>query len=157
MQFIHYDHNEQYISLHDCIAEQAYLTEGKLCFTFADGFWISPEHPESDLDKMVRTDFSKVEYTLTDGKEYDVTVYVFQHSFSGEIAGREWELAELIDAINAGTHKLEFLYQYLEYSSRIVECELISVSEPYRQTCILKISAPKVRYYWNNLRADRPW
>ena len=157
MQFTHCDHNEQFLSLHDCIAEQAYLTEGKLGFTLAEGFWISPDHPESDLDRLVRTDFAKVEYALTDGQEYDVTAYVFKRSFSGEISGKEWPLGELIDAINAGAHKLEFLYQYLDFNSRIVECELISAQEPYRQTCILKISAPEVRYYWNNLRADRPW
>ena len=157
MQFTHCDLNEQHLSLHDCVTEQAYLTDGKLGFTFAEGFWVSPDHPESNLDRLVRTDFAKVEYALTDGEAYDVTVYVFKHSFSGEITGREWSLAELIDAINAGTHKLEFLYQYLEYSSRIVECELISAQEPYRQTCMLKISAPKVRYYWSNLRADCPW
>ena len=78
MNFSHCDHDEKYLTLHDCIAERAYFENGKLGFEFNDGFWISPDHPESDLSNLVRTDFSKVEYTLEDGADYDVTVYVFK-------------------------------------------------------------------------------
>ncbi len=77
MNFSHCDKDEKYLSLHDCVAEQAYFENGKLGFEFNDGFWISPDHPESNLSNLVRTDFSKVEYTLEDGADYDVTVYVF--------------------------------------------------------------------------------
>ena len=66
MNFSHCDHNEEHLTLHDCIATQAYFENGKLGFEFENGFWISPDHPESHLTKMVRTDFAKVEYTLTE-------------------------------------------------------------------------------------------
>ena len=157
MNFLHCDHNEQYLTLHDCITTRAYLEDGKLGFEFADGFWISPDHPESQLAQVVRTDFSKVEYTLQDGLEYDVTIFVFKRTKSGKLSGKEWTLRELVDNINAGKCKLEFLYQYLGYSSRMVECELCFDKKPYRKTCILQISAPEVSYYWNKLREDRVW
>jgi len=156
-EFLHCDHSEQYLTLHDCIAERAYFENGKLGFEFDDGFWVSPNHPESRLDKLVRTDFSKVEYTLTDGKDYDVTVYVFQSSVGKKTVRTEWTLRELVNNINAGKYKLEFLYQYVEYHSRIVECELKRNKKPYHQECMLKISASEVSYYWNHLREDRPW
>lgn len=157
MNFTHCDHSEQYISLHDCVAKRAYLENGKLAFEFEDGFWVSPEHPKSNLDKLVRTDFSKVEYTLTDGKDYDVTIYVFKRAFNKRTVGTEWTLDELLENINLGKCRLEFLYQYLDYNARMVECELHFDKKPYHKGCIIKISAPEVSYYWNNLREDRPW
>ena len=157
MSYLHCDYDEKYLSLHDCVAERAYFEDGKLGFEFEDGFWISPEHPESHLSNMVRTDASKVEYTLEDGMEYDVDILVYERSVNGAIAGREWSLRELVDAINAGTCKLEFLYQYLGYNCRMVECELRLGDVPDRQTCMMRISAPQVCYYWNKLRADRAW
>ena len=157
MNFSHCDHDEKHLTLHDCIAERAYFENGKLGFEFDDGFWVSPDHPESSLSELVRTDRSKVEYTLEDGEDYDVTVYVFKKSFFKKVIRTEWLVQELVNKINTGKCKLEFLYQYIDYNSRIVECELKFDKKPYRQECIMKISAPRVDYYWNNLRKDRPW
>ena len=56
MNFNHCDTDEEYLTLHDCVAERAYFTNGKLGFEFDDGFWISPDHPESNLSNLVRTD-----------------------------------------------------------------------------------------------------
>lgn len=157
MDFLHCDHDEKHLSLHDCVAERAYFENGKLVFEFRDGFWIAPDHPDSNLSEVVRTDFSKVEYTLEDGADYDVTVYVFKRSFGKKTVGSEWTVEELVDKINSGKCKLEFLYQYLDYSARMVECDLHFDKKPYHQECIMKISAPETRYYWNNLQADKPW
>ena len=157
MHFTHTDHSEQYLSLHDCIAERAYFENGILGFEFPDGFWISPDHPESDLSDMVRTDFSRTEFTLENGEQYDVTVYVFRKSFWGRTVREEWTVWELVNSINNGACRLVFLYQYLDWNSRIVACELISQKKPYRRECQMVISAPTVRYDWNNLRRDRPW
>ena len=157
MKFSHCDHNEKYLTLHDCIAERAYFGNGRLGFEFNDGFWISPDHPESNFSNIVRTDLAKVEYTLEDGEDYDVTVYVFKKSLFKKTVRAEWTIKELLNKINSGKYKLEFLYQYLDYRARMVECELHFDKKPYHQECIMKISAPEVCYYWNNLREDRPW
>ena len=157
MEFSHCDNDEKHLSLHDCIAERAYFENGKLGFEFNDGFWISPDHPGSNLSNLVRTDFSKVEYTLEDGEDYDVTIYVFKKSIFIKTIRIEWTIQELLNNINSGKYKLEFLYQYVDYSSRIIECELKLDKKPYRMECVIKISAPEVSYYWNNLCEDRPW
>ena len=160
MTYLHCEHDEQHVSLHDCVAERAWFADGKLGFAFADGFWILPDHPENHLKQTVRTDASSVEFTLEDGLDCDITIYAFNGHPWGEFSGRTWTLGELVDAINAGKCKLEFLYQFLGYKSRMVECELIFGDTPQNQnrhTCILRISAPEVRYDWNHLRADRVW
>ena len=157
MNFAHCDVDEKCLALHDCVAERAYFENGKLGFEFNDGFWIFPDHPESNLPDLVRTDFSKVEYALENGEDCDVTVYVFKRSFGKKMVGREWTGRELVDNINSGKCKLEFLYQYVDCTVRMVECELHFDKKPYCKECIMKISAPQVRYYWNNLREDRRW
>lgn len=157
MVFSHCDRDERYLSLHDCIAERAYFEDGKLGFQFDDGFWVSPDHPENNLSNLVRTDSSKVEYTLENGTSYDVTVYVFKENIFKKTIRIEWTMQELLDNINSGKCKLEFLYQYADCASRIVECELKLNKKPYIMECVIKISAPKVSYYWNNLHADRTW
>ena len=70
MNFSHCDHDEKYLTLHDCVAGRAYFENGKLGFEFDDGFWVSPDHPESNLSELVRTDHSKVEYILEYGIKY---------------------------------------------------------------------------------------
>ncbi|MBQ9806007.1 MAG: hypothetical protein IJW49_05830 [Clostridia bacterium] len=97
MKFSHCDHNEKYLTLHDCVATRAYFENGKLGFEFNDGFWVSPDRPESNLTELVRTDFSKVEYTLEDGEDYDVTIYVFKKSFFKRVIRNEWTVQELIN------------------------------------------------------------
>ena len=57
MNFVHCNTDEKYLTLHDCVAERAYFEDGKLGFEFHDGFWISPDHPDSNLPNLVRTDF----------------------------------------------------------------------------------------------------
>ena len=100
MSFAHCDHDETYLSLHDCLAERAYLKDGKLGFELHDGFWILPGHPENRLSQMVRTDASRVEYTLYRGESDDVTVYVFEKTFFKRTLRREWPLENLIENIN---------------------------------------------------------
>ncbi len=157
MNFSHCDKGEEFISLHDCITQQVYFQNGKLGFEFNDGFWILPSHPDNNLSEVVRTDFSKVEYMLEDGEDYDVTIYVFKKIHFKKTVRTEWSIQDLANKINIGKCKLEFLHQYLEENCRIIECELKYEKKPYRQECIMKIYAPEVSYYWNNLRKDRPW
>ena len=82
MHFAHCDHDETYISLHDCVAERAWFENSKLGFAFKDGFYVSPDHPESNLSTMVRTDLSHAEFTLSpdEGANYDVSVCFFKET-----------------------------------------------------------------------------
>lgn len=157
MHFSHCDSSEKHLSLHDCIAEQAYFKDGVLGFDFSNGFWILSDHPESHLSQTVRTDFSRAEFILENGEAYDVTVYVFSRTWFKKNIGTEWPLQKLIDRINSGKCRLEFLYQYIDGNARIIECELRSEKRPYRRECLIQISAPKVNYSWNKLCEDKPW
>ena len=157
MTFSHCDQNETHLSLHDCIAEKAYFENGKLGFEFPDGFWICSDHPENNLSETVRTDFSKAEFTLENREADDVTVYVFQKNIFQKTVRTEWTVQQLVDQINSGKYRLEFLYQYLAYNSRMVECWLHFDKKPYMKECLISINASDVHYYWNHLCGDRVW
>ncbi len=157
MCFLHCDHDERFLSLHDCIAERAYLKNGKLGFELSDGFWILPDHPESHLSETVRTDASKVEYTLYRGESWDITVYVFEKGFFKRTVRKEWTPEKLVDEINKGKCKLEFLYQYRDSFSAVLDCELRFSKKPYFRECMIKISVTQTDYCWNTLREDCPW
>ena len=47
MNFSHCDHDEKYLTLHDCIAERAYFENGKLGFEFDDGFGFRQTIPKA--------------------------------------------------------------------------------------------------------------
>lgn len=155
--FSHCDSNDKYVSLHDCKAERAWFENGILGFEFTDGFWITPDNPESDLDVLVRTDASKIEFVLLDGDEFDVTVFVFEINIFKQTVRKEWSARRLVDSINSGDVTIEFLYQYIDGCSRVVQCHLWSQKKPYSRECILKIDAPEVRYHWNKILKDRIW
>ena len=157
MKYKHCDNNEKNITLHDCISEKAYFENGVLGFEFEDGFWISPEHPESKFSTLVRTDSSKVEFVLGRECENDVIVYVFEKHLLGQIVRKEWKINKLIDCINSGKCKIEFLYNYADRDLRIAECVLRFNKKPYFKECELKLFAPKINYYWNSMREDRVW
>ena len=159
MHFAHCDHDETYISLHDCVAERAWFENSKLGFAFKDGFYVSPDHPESNLSTMVLTDLSHAEFTLSpdEGANYDVSVCFFKKTLFGRTLKIDWTVQQLVDNINAGKCSLEFLYQYLDGNSRIIECVLHFPKRPYYCDCLLKIESAKVCYYWNSLCEDKPW
>lgn len=157
MDFLHVDKCDEHISLHDCIATGAYFREGKLGFEFENGFWVLSSHPENSLGETVRTDFSRVEYDLDEGQDFDATVYVFDDVDGYKSMRTYIPIQRFVDDINSGKYRLEFLYQYLGYGARIMECELIFDSVPYRKECEIKICADEVSYCWNNMREDAPW
>ena len=156
-QYLHCDHDEPFLTLHDCVAESAYLRNGILGFEFKDGFWIAPTHPLSDSEQTVRTDCSKVEFTPISHEDPHILVYVFSKSLFGKTIRTELPVSDLLAQINNGKCRLEFLSQYTDHHARIIECELLYPQKPYRLECLLKLSAYQANYYWNQLRRDRVW
>lgn len=66
-------------------------------------------------------------------------------------------MSKLIECINDKNDTLEFLYQYKNYRSMIIECWLWSKKKPYHRECMLRLSVTDVKYDWNNLQKDRVW
>lgn len=157
MDFVHCDKNDNYVTLHDCKADRAYFENGILGFEFPDGFWITPENPESKLDTLVRTDKSKVEFVLYDGDQADATVYVFEKNIFKQDIRKERDVRKLVNDINNGKYSLEFLYQYVDGYLRIVQCCLGSPKKPYFRECDLHLCTREVSYHWNRIIEDRVW
>lgn len=155
-----YKHKEtgrENLTLHDCEATQARLSDGVLTFLFEDGFWIAPTHPENDLDTLVRTNKAKVDFHLYRGLSYDVVVYVFRRTFFKRTVREEMPLSRLIDGINSKKFTLEFLYQYDDDCSQMISCAIRSDRRPWYAECLMEIQKNGIEYFWNDLERDRVW
>lgn len=156
--YIHNDpdhYHDEKLTLHDCIAEKVVYKDGVLRFFVPDGFWITPNHEASDLNKTVRTDASQVDFCI-DGID-DVAIHVYTRTLFKKTKVEFWDAKKLIDAVNSGKCSVEFLYQYRCFFEQMWSCELHFNKKPYFRECQIYIPQAKATYRWNNLLPDREW
>lgn len=149
-----YYHDEE-LTLHDCVAQKILYKDGILCFCFADGFWITPNHEANDLDKTVKTDASQVDFCI-DGIN-DINIHVYTRNTFKQTKVEFWDAENLIDAVNSGKCTIEFVYQYRTYFEQMWKCVLHFKKKPYYRDCQLHIPNTKATYRWNNLLPNRAW
>lgn len=157
MEYLHNEHNESHLSLHDCRADRMELKDGVLSFRFPEGFWVSGDHPENPTGKTIRTDAARVDYVLRDAKGTDVSADVFHCLKSPFALRRSYGLPQFMEIVNRDGWELEFLYQYPDYWNRIIEYALCLPKKPYWKECQLKLDVSEVIYRWNSLRPEEEW
>lgn len=160
--FLHCDSSNEFLTLHDCIADRAYLRDGKLVFEFSEGFYIAAQHPDNPYDNCLLTDSARVEFVLKNGAGYDAYSWlcVRKRTLIRKKMFRGWNIDVLIDNINSGKCKLEFIDHYVNTQcpdENVFSCELRGNKKPFFCECRMRIYATKINYYWNNLCPDRPW
>ena len=153
----HIDTDDSSITLHDCYANRITVEKGKISFDFEEGFWITPDHKSSNLQETVRTDSSRVDFYMTEGGLEDITIFVFQKNIFRNTIREKWTIQELINLVNDGVFRLEFIGQFKSYNEILWECRLDFDKAPYSYECQMKIPTTKVIYRWNNLRPKRVW
>lgn len=151
MEYLHCDHDEKYVTLHDCRATRVSLEDGELIFHFPDGFCIGSLHPENPYRKPIMTDAAEVRYHLFRGKSWSVYGYIFDHKKPGKAIRWDYSVEQLMADVNEKGGQLEFLYQYLDENCRIIKCELWFDKKPYHRECELFLHADAVDYLWNRL------
>lgn len=160
--FIHCDNSNEFLTLHDCIAERAYICDGKLVFEFPDGFYISAQHPDNPYGNCLLTDAARVEFVLEDSYGYHAYAWLFvrERKKNSKKTVRYWDLDLFMKKVNSGMCKFEFTEHYMNtqnpFDNVICGClrgnKKLSFCE-----CWMRIYATKINYYWNNLCPDRPW
>ena len=156
--FTHNDpdhYHDRELTLHDCEAHKILYKDGVLHFCFADGFWVTPNHEENDLDKTVKTDASQVDFSIDDIN--DIGIDVYSRNIFKKTKVEFWDAKKLIDAVNSGKCTIEFIYQYRTYFEQMWRCALRFKKKPYYRECQLHLPGAKATYRWNNLRPDREW
>ncbi len=154
MSYLHSDHEEQHISLHDCMATEARLENGELIFVFQNGITVGCLHPENPYRKPILTDAAEVRYHLATERVYDVYGYVFEQKTPEKAIRRSYDIKRLIEDLNQKHCRLEFLYQYVDGNQRIVKCQLWSEKKPYIREFELFLHTSEVLYLWNTLRKE---
>ena len=154
MSYLHCDHEEKHLTLHDCRATRVSLEGGELVFHFPNGFCVGCLHPENPYRKPIMTDAAEVRYHLVRERSYDAYGYVFDHKKPGKAIRWDYTTEQLMTDINEKGGELEFLYQYLDEDRRIIKCELWFDKKPYHRECELFLHADRVAYLWNGLREE---
>lgn len=153
----HCDFADSHITLHDCTAEKMSFDNGILSFSFPDGFWITPQHPQNESDNTVRTDAAEVVFQIVDEEIDGVRVYIFKKSRKGNVIREEWEPMNFINAVNCGDFRVEFITQYKSFQSKLFQCWVWFDSAPNHLECEIILNTEKVTYQWNHLRYECVW
>jgi len=148
----HCDSDEEHIGIHDCKAVKAKYKNNTLSFIFEDGFWLGKEHKENHSDEPVRTGPSRLQFQIE--AEDELRFFVFIQKRKKTIR-EEWDIDKFIKKINSRSVSLEFLYQYKNNFSRIIECSIWSGKKVEIAECEIRISPKKVFYMWDRL-SDEP-
>lgn len=156
--FTHNDpdhYHDEKLLLHDCTAEKILYKDGVLRLYFPEGFWVTPNHEESGLDKTVRTDAAQVDFCVKDIN--DISIHVYTRTAFKRTMVTYWNAGDLIDAVNSGKCTIEFIYQYRTYFEQMWRCDLCFQKRPYCGECQLHIPGAKATYRWNHLRPECEW
>ena len=146
------------LSLHDCVAKSVSFTNGVLRFYLPDGFWITPQHTENNLNKTVRTDASTVSFSAVDIDEIKVRVFTRNTwCWSTKTRVENWHMEQIIAAVNSGKCTIEFITQYRSCYEQMWHCVIHSKKKPYYRECQLYLPETEATFYWNDIRPDREW
>lgn len=150
--------HDREITLHDCIADKISFEKGMLRFYLPDGFWVTTHHKANLSGKVVRTDASRVDFSIEDIDDIMLRVFTRRRWLWHRKARMEiWDMNQLITAVNSGKCTLEFITQYRCYYEQMWHCAIRSHKKPYYRECQLHLPETNATFYWNNLCLDREW
>ena len=150
------DSHDKVLTLHDCIAEKVSYTDGVLRFFLPDGFWITPTHKGNDLGKVVKTDSAVVDFRIANIDDIVVRVFT-RNRFTRRTKVEIWEMRDLMESVNSGEYKIEFIYQYRTYFEQMWQCAIHSRKKLYYRECQLHLPDTEAVFRWNELRPDHEW
>ena len=150
------DSHDKVLTLHDCIVENVSYTDGVLRFFLPEGLWIAPTHKENILGKVVKTDAAVVDFRIEDIDDIIVRVFT-RNRFTRRTKVEIWEMRDLMESVNSGEYKIEFIYQYRTYFEQMWQCAIRSNVKPYYRECQLHLPDTDAVYRWNDLRPDHEW
>ena len=156
--FLHNDpdhYHSKELTLHDCYAEKITYQDGILRFSLLDGFWITPHHEGSDLDKVVRTDAAQVDFRIDD-IDFVYAAMFTRHLFRKNTV-EYWDASRLMDLVNSNRCTFEFIDQYRTHYEQMWRCALHSKKRPYYRELQLHLPDTEAVYHWNRLRPDWEW
>jgi hypothetical protein len=150
------DSHDKLLTLHDCVAEKVSYVDEILRFYLAEGLWIAPTHRDNDLGKVVKTDSAVVDFRIANIDDIVVRVFT-RNRFTRRTKVEIWEMRDLMESVNSGEYKIEFIYQYRTYFEQMWQCAIHSRKKLYYRECQLHLPDTEAAFRWNDLRPDHEW
>ena len=147
MQYAYSSTDKDRISLHDCIASAAELTNERLIFRFPNGFSY-----EEYLNEWPNTGEAEIEITLESIKS--VKVYLFGEA-EGKTIREEYTIEQLVEKINNKEWELEFAYRYYGYQEILYTCWIWNKMGSGTYECELWIRTKEdIIFKWNQPKPE---
>ncbi|MCI7135764.1 MAG: hypothetical protein SPI09_03940 [Candidatus Limivicinus sp.] len=145
-------------TLHDCVAEDLHVEDGKLIFDFPGGFRLLPQDEKNPYNQVCGTSASRVSMELfSHSPEDDLTICLLKrHRFFsgfGFTAAKEINVNTLIKKIHSKKWKLEFLCKYTQSLSAMYHC--IIYTKRSHMDCWIEIDYTRIDYYWNEVLEEK--
>ena len=153
-------------SLHDCYVTRMELVGRELCLFIPDGFKLMPDDPLNPYDAPHMTGPSQVIYSLSYDPEDAVTLERFHNIYLHPIrlfhsaqlctTVSRPPLRKLMEQINRGTWRLEFVSKFTHYDvGYLYECYIHTEKKTYR--CYFTLDCRQTRFCWNEVEAEPAW
>lgn len=141
-------------TLHDCVAEDLRVEDGKLIFDFPGGFRLLPQDEKNPYNQVCGTSASRVSMELfSHSPEDDLIITLFKSPRlfcpRGFMAARKIAADTLIKKIHSKKWKLEFLSKYTRSLSAMYHC--VIYTRRSHMECWIEIDYTKIHYYWNEV------
>ena len=154
----------RYPYLHDCIAEEILRQGSELIMTLPDGFWILADDPRNPYGEIHKTGRAQVVVSLgwpepVEDVEKAIGLEVFHRHYLRGVGFTTCsypKTAELIEDVNRGRCKLEFITKYRCYNQGyMVQC-CIHTKRKWEK-CYISLECRDIRFFWDEVLKDRVW
>ena len=149
------------ISLHDCRVNRMFFEAHDLILNFPDGFWMIPTGENPGYDKPVKTGSAQLRMHGFDFDQVAESIDLFKttYFFRRPIVCRRitMDFEKLCKMVNAGTHELEFLWEYHRPGNALYQCCLWRKNHGFEVDCQFEARIQSTTYRWNEIRPDCEW
>lgn len=141
------------ISLHDCELLKIDIDGDNICCKFKHGFWITPNNPYSQSNKIIKSDDNS--YIIIYGMQDIIATWEETCNNSEKTAFQnehaDTDLAQLLlHNINTGKWSFEIIYQETDNDFMVVGGYIHFNKAPFDTFIIVRFKYSRLEYYWNS-------
>ena len=162
----HAEDGEEWIPyLHDCVAEEIRQNGSELTLVLPDGFWLLDDDPRNPYGEIRKTGPAEVVVSLGYPRPQEdvddaVTLELFRYHRLFRGVGFTTctypKSADLIEKVNRGKWKIEFVSKYQHYSrGYLIDCCVHAGRRMHK--CYASVECRGTQFFWDEVLEDRVW
>ena len=138
----HTDFSGDFISLHECSANEISYENGVLSLNFNDGIRLKEKHHASKLCK--HTGKARVDFAVAAAP----AIFIFKKNLFGKLTKKELTVDALAELVNGNNTTLEILGTYHSDNGTLIKCWAKDKKSDKVSECHIELAPSKTTYYW---------